>query len=51
VVTDGSALKIKIVKKQRNGLRVNQKLTVSATCANAAGKSTTAKLTVRLARG
>jgi hypothetical protein len=45
------SLRIKITKKQRNGLRVNQKLSVSATCSNAAGKSKTAKLTVKLGRG
>jgi hypothetical protein len=45
------SLLIKITKKQRNGLRVNQKLSVSATCSNAAGKSKTAKLTVKLGRG
>jgi hypothetical protein len=45
------SLRIKITKKQRNGLRVNQKLSVSATCSNATGKSKTAKLTVKLTRG
>jgi hypothetical protein len=46
------ALKIKIAKKKdRDGLRVKQKLTVSARCANAAGKSATRKLTVTLKSG
>lgn len=44
-------LNVKITKKQRKGLRAKQKLTVSATCANAGGKSKTAKRTVTLKRG
>jgi hypothetical protein len=44
-------LKVKIAKKRdRKGLRAGQKLKVSATCANVAGKSKAAKLTVRLKR-
>jgi hypothetical protein len=46
------SVKVKIAtKKQRDRLRVKQKLSVSATCANVAGKSKTAKLTVTLKAG
>jgi hypothetical protein len=45
-------VRIKVTsKKDRKRLRAKQKLTVSATCANAAGKSKVRKLTVRLKRG
>jgi hypothetical protein len=42
------SVRIKITKKQRKRLRAKQTLTVSATCANEAGKSKTRKRTVRL---
>jgi hypothetical protein len=45
-------VRIKVTrKKDRKGLRARRKLTVSATCANAAGKSHVAKRTIRLKRG
>ena len=51
LATGKHSLRIKIKKSQRKRLRAKQKLTVSATCANVAGKSTpAAKLTVRLKR-
>lgn len=43
-------LRIKIVKKRRKSLRAGRKLTVTATCANAAGKSKAARRTVKLRR-
>jgi hypothetical protein len=44
-------LRIKIAKRQRGRLRARQRLTVSATCSSAAGKSKTARRTIRLKRG
>ena len=46
------SLRVKIAKKKdRKRLHAKQKLTVSATCSNAAGKSKTVKRTVKLKRG
>jgi hypothetical protein len=50
LVTGKKRLRIKIIKKYAKGLRARQKLVVSATCSNTAGKSTTAKRTVKLTR-
>jgi hypothetical protein len=49
--TGKKRLRIPITKKYVKGLRARQKLTVSATCSNTAGKSKTAKRTVKLTTG
>jgi hypothetical protein len=52
LVAGRSTLRIKVkAKKDRRRLRAGQRLTVSATCADAAGKSRVARRTIRLQRG
>jgi hypothetical protein len=51
LTTGRKRLRVKVARRHARGLRARQRLTVSATCSNSAGKSATARRTVRLTSG